>query len=376
MRVYLVDSARQIEARSTPLSDSFFERIVRAASLAPSGDNLQPWSFTLENDSLLIKHDRTRDHSLFNVRQLASYIALGAAIENIRITAAGMHHRVKIDYFPYGNDHEVVGRASFDAGGEPGPLEAALEQRCTNRRPYTGEAIKPEILSSLYSADDFPRVRLFWVNDRAMLDKLSRLSSHAERLIFDNPRIHNHLFSTIRWNQREVERTRDGLPIKSLELGGFGAKAFRLLKSWPLVRSLNKFGLSKAAAVAGAKLMRQCSAAGLITVPDPSPSSFLEAGSAFQHIWLSATKEALALQPMTALIFLQLKSRLGEYSGLAKGEIDLVDRLRNELKEFFELSTEEVPAMLFRLGYASPPSARTIRRNASISAKKNQLNNG
>lgn len=68
-------------------SASFFQRLVRAGSLAPSGDNLQPWSFTTENNSLLVGHDPDRDHALFNVRDLASYIALGAVLENIAIAA-------------------------------------------------------------------------------------------------------------------------------------------------------------------------------------------------------------------------------------------------------------------------------------------------
>jgi hypothetical protein len=140
------------------------------------------------------------------------------------------------------------------------------------------------------------------------------------------------------------------------------------LKSWPLVRFLNRFGFSKIAAGNSIELMRRCSAAGLITAPDTSPTSFLEAGRAFQRLWLQATKENLALQPMTAIIFFQLRSRLADYSGLSEGQITLVDELRHDLERFFVGPSHSVPAMLFRIGFAPAPSGRTVRRPATTAS--------
>ncbi len=108
--------------------------------------------------------------------------------------------------------------------------------------------------------------------------------------------------------------------------------------------------------------MRRCSAAGLLTVPESSPSAFLQAGRVFQRVWLQATKENLALQPMTAVIFLQLRSRLSEKEGLTPNQIRVIDGLRRDLESFFAIPQDRVPAMLFRVGLGAPPSGRTIRR--------------
>jgi hypothetical protein len=361
-----MESARQVEDHPG-LTGNFFERMARAGALAPSGDNLQPWSFAIAGDTLLIRHDPTRDLSLFNVQYLASFIALGAAVENITIAASGEGYRTRVSCFPNGQNDEVVGRVSFEPGGQPDALAAVLDRRCTNRRPYEKKAISPATLASLDVTKRFSVINLSWVQDPIRLQSLGKIIARADRLIFENPRIHNHLFSTLRWSQAEVERTRDGLPIDSLELGKLGSFAFRGLKSWPLVRFLNHFGFSKIAAGKSIELMRRCSAAGLITAPDTSPRSFLEAGRAFQRLWLQATKDDLALQPMTAIIFFQLRSRLADYSGLSEDQITLVDELRHDLERFFVGPPHSVPAMLFRIGFAPAPSGRTIRRPATAS---------
>jgi hypothetical protein len=340
----------------------FFTRMARAGALAPSGDNLQPWSFAVDGDTLLVHHDPTRDRSIFNVQALASYIALGAVLENVSIAAADDGYRAKFDYFPLGTKATLTAAISFEAGAQPDPLTAFLEKRCTNRRSYDGKPVSPELLQTLDGTDGTPAVNLNWLYDSSRLQELGVLLAQADRVIFENKHIHHHLFSTLRWTATEVEKMRDGLPIASLELGKLGSVAFRAVSYWSLVNFLNRFGFSRAASSHTSVLMKRCSAAGLVTLPEISPTRFLEAGRAFQRTWLSATQRGLSLQPMTAIIFFQLRSRLADYEGLSAAQCRLADELTQQLKDLFALSTEQIPAMLFRVGFSSPPSAGTLRR--------------
>jgi len=354
-----------MRSNEVTLPDKFLERIAQDAVLAPSGDNLQPWKFEASHGSLRLIHDPNRDHSLFNVQHLASYIALGAVLENVCVVATKYNHRADICYFPEARKQDVIAQITFAHGVDVDPLADWIERRCTNRRPYETRSLDRAVIAAL----DLPSNRslgtdLLWIHEKPALKRLGAIVSSADRLLFGNPVIHHHFFSTLRWNQAEIEQTRDGLPIGSLELGSLGSFAFRCLKNWSAVKFLNRFGLSKATANHSTLLMRRCSAAGLITAPNMSPLGFLQAGRTFQRVWLQATKESLALQPMTAVIFLQLKSRLGDYEGLADDEIALIEQLRQNLAEFFELPKGRVPAMLFRLGYGAPVSAKTLRRSA------------
>jgi nitroreductase len=341
----------------------FLEQIATAGTLAPSGDNLQPWRLRIDNESLLVVDDRDKDHSLFNVHNLASYIALGAVLENVLIAATRYNYRANIYYFPDSQEHDLISRISFNHGTETDPLVDSIEKRCTNRKPYERRALDGATTQRLnLDPNRFSRLGLTWLHDQASLNKLGAIVSRADRLLFENPLIHSHLFSTLRWSAEEVERTRDGLPIETLELGSIGSKAFRALRKWSVVKILNTCGFSAMAARQSAMLMRRCSAAGLITAPDTSPLSFLQVGQVFQRLWLQATKENLALQPMTAVVFLQLRSILGDHQGLTPHQITTASSLREDLAKIYAVSPVRIPAMHFRIGYAPPPSGRTIRR--------------
>src|SRR6266498_2895505 len=173
--------------------------MARAAALAPSGDNLQPWSFGADGDALLVRHDSQRDLSLFNVRYLASFIALGAALENITIAASTEGYLAKIDYFPDPHDDELTARVSFEPGASPDPLATFLDKRCTNRRPYAVRPIERDVMNRLNSASEkISAIEIFWIQDKSKLKKLGQIVARADRLIFENPVIHSHLFSTLR----------------------------------------------------------------------------------------------------------------------------------------------------------------------------------
>jgi Nitroreductase family. len=337
--------------------------MARAGALAPSGDNLQPWSFVADGEELLIRHDPRRDLSLFNVRCLASYISLGAVLENIAIAASNEGYRAVMAYSPNAQDRDLIAKMRFEAGADKDALADFLDKRCTNRKPYASRPISPDVLKRISELQEhFPTIGIAWTIDKFKLKQLGQLVSDADRLIFENERIHAHLFSTIRWTQAELENTRDGLPIQSLELGRAGSLAFRGLKRWSVVNFLNRFGFSRIAAKKSVMLMRRCSAAALITAPDTSHLSFMLAGRAFQRVWLQATKEGLAVQPMTAIIFLQLRSRLGDYEGLVGDHVAIIDKLRDDVHELHALPKDRVPAMILRIGFSSPPSVRTMRR--------------
>ena len=59
--------------------------VVEHGCLAPSGGNCQPWKFYADGAQLWVVHDRERSKSLLDADSRGSFLALGAAIENISI---------------------------------------------------------------------------------------------------------------------------------------------------------------------------------------------------------------------------------------------------------------------------------------------------
>jgi len=343
----------------------FQQALLEAAVLAPSGDNLQPWRFRWENDHLLLFRDVGKDTSLYNVRDLATFVALGAALENVVIAASTFGQRALPALFPDGETGQVVARISFMPGEEPDPLFDAIERRCSNRKFYSKQSLPSGVAEALTAeVKRVPRVDVRWIHDQEDLKRLSVITAQGDRPLFENSLIHSHFFSCIRWTEEEVQKTRDGLPIATLELGQIGSTAFHLLQSANLVRFLNFFGLSRIAASRSGGLIQSSAAVGLITVSEISPQSFILAGRAFERVWLNATAHRLSFQPMTGFILLQLRLILDECKSLTENEIKLLTSTRRELSQLFQLNSQ-IPALMFRLGISNPPTGRTVRRRIS-----------
>src|SRR5579862_2388145 len=120
-------------------------RMLESGAKAPSGDNLQPWTVVVGEDSIQLSVDRSRDKSLYNFEGRASLVALGAMIENL--TLAGCEYGVAVDTTLSAPENHadnadtapqlVSARLSLRPA-EPCPdsLFSAVARRCTNRKPY------------------------------------------------------------------------------------------------------------------------------------------------------------------------------------------------------------------------------------------------
>jgi nitroreductase len=150
-----------------------------------------------------------------------------------------------------------------------------------------------------------------------------------------------------------------------LEFGKLGAQAFHFLQSWRLVARLNRLGFSSLAAGRSGQLIRKSAAIGLVTVKEISTQAFVDGGRAFERLWLNATFQGLSFQPMTGFLFLQLRGILGDHEGLTQEQLELLASLREQLGLIFELGRSQVPAMMFRIGRSSSPTARTVRRSVA-----------
>ena len=74
--------------------------ILEAAIRAPSGENCQPWRFVLKGESVELWNRPERDQSLYNWGQRASYMAHGAALENLVLAAGARGFGADVAYFP------------------------------------------------------------------------------------------------------------------------------------------------------------------------------------------------------------------------------------------------------------------------------------
>ncbi len=356
--------------------------LVRAAILAPTPDNNQPWLFGSGGEELLVYLDPRRTLSS-DVNSMFDLLGLGAAIENVRLAASRQGYATSVDDSPVvrgdlaacesvgksadeGRDGpKLVARLSFGPGGEPDPLVEQLENRCTCRKLYSTQPLGEECLDGLSAAaSEFGEVQLDWIIDRPRIRSLAGLLASSDRVRFEYEPFHNELFRQLRFTVDEAQRTRDGLDLRTLELPPGAGAMLGMLKPWNRMKWLHRLGVGRLLTVPSAVSVCKTSAIGVLSLGEPSPGGFLRSGRAFQRIWLAAEAEKLSFQPLGSLAIFFAHVQQLDGKKLSGRHQELIGRLIPRFGRLVPPTRGRCVQMLFRVGKSARPEVRSLRRAA------------
>lgn len=338
--------------------------LTQAAFQAPSGDNCQPWKMeAAENGCLQVFLDPLRDRSFFNVHQLASVIACGAAVQNVVSAAPAIGWTAHPQLMPDPVEQDFLAELSFTPGpGRPDPLSDSVWTRCTNRRMYARRPV--ERFSRDMLAEAARPQRLMLLDDAARIKELSRLLYQADLIRVERRDLHEHFMSMTRFDPANARQPGDGLPLKNLYAGTAGEIFLRLTRSWGAMRAANLLGLGSLVAAHSQRSMHKSPLAGLVCADSPSRMDFLKGGMALERVWLTATRLGLALQPMTAITLFWVRWRLDGPDAFSKQHQRLLRNIWPAFEKLFPgLGDTCWPLMLFRAGYARPIKHGTPRKD-------------
>jgi nitroreductase len=343
-------------------SQEELKKIVGAGILAPSGDNSQPWQLYYDGEKLHVVNLPERDTSLYNVGDIASFIAFGAMAENMAIAAQSLGYAIDISLLPKGATVPFVASMSFTKGETiRDPLLPYIPQRCVNRKPYKRKPLSRSVIDSLLkAAGERKDAKLCLIDQGEEKNIMAKNLALNDRIVFENEKLHSFLFTHIRWSRDEIETSRDGLSIGSLELGAFQSKMMKVLASWKVVQFLNRFGFSRFVPDQAYQLCKGSSALCILSHTGTGLDSYFHGGRVLQRIWLTATSVGLSLHPMTGLVYLIHSVRSG-HKGLSDNHKKLLFKSFESLKKLCPLGENESYIMAFRIGYADPPSDKSIR---------------
>jgi hypothetical protein len=354
------------------INKDILKKILNTSVYAPSGDNCQPWRFNIRGNVILVFNIPDRDTSLYNFKMSASLISIGAVIENIKISADYYGYKCEI-LLNEGDDSDLVATCklieTLEKNEDKNSLFNYIKKRRTNRKPYKIINLSPELIN------EFEEVKKLFEDDNSMDFKIqdnrkailaiAKASSLNEQIVLENKKLHNFLFDHITWTEEEDEQKK-GFFIKTLELKGPQKFIFKILKSWSILKFLNKLSISKLVSKDNAKLYAQSESMLAITVIQLTKIAFIKTGMVMQRLWLVATKHNVYMQPLTGIIFLNNRIIMNSgYSELEKKHVDIVRNSYNILNKELEINDSKL-TMLLRIGYADPPTASTKRINPNI----------
>lgn len=353
------------------------EKILTAGSLAPSGDNLQPWRFAVSHDCNEIKiylSDEGKD-SVYDYKRLASIFAIGAVLENMSVEARSLGMDADMTLFPEG-DRECIAEVKFDCAefydeeNDCQELHQAIFARTTNRKAYRRDSLTDDEKEHIVLVPEKLAVqsKVKILDDRGQIKQVAKLLSYNDILIFKNQLVHDGLYHYFRWTQKDFVEKKSGLYVKTLELSWVKWLGLWLLKSWPMAKIMSFSGAFFVIAKMSERVYVQSGALCAITMPANSRKSFLEGGRVFERVWLEATKMGLSIQPQFGFVAFGQREASGEMTVFPHSETVHIRKKLDSLKKLFQVGEDSV-VMIFRIGKSEPPSAISIKRPIKQSMK-------
>jgi nitroreductase len=342
------------------IDDTLSKEILSAGNAAPSGENCQPWRFSVSGHSIEVWIDPDKDRSIYNWGQRASYMAAGAALENMRIRAAGKGYQAHVAYFPDADTTHVATIAVREDSTLDDPLDGAIEKRCTNRKPYEKSSLSAKTCQLLTEVVKEENCELRLISDQSEIETLGRIGAVNEEVMLTEKKIHDFFFSHINWTLEEEEKKRTGFFIDTLELPPPARFIFKLLANWPLARILTSLGIQKMVASENGKTNSCAGAMGALICKGTQPIDFVRAGRAMQRLWLTATMENLSVQPLTGVLFFMLSLENDPQAHFSDSNSARIREAYKEIVRIFDAGDRSV-FFMFRIGKAEPPTARSSR---------------
>jgi hypothetical protein len=134
--------------------------LVRAATLAASGHNIQPWQFAIDKNAIDIHPDYRRRLPVVDPKDRELWMSLGCALENLLIAARADGYMPEVTY-PDTADFIHI-RLTKDTA-QASPLLAAIPLRQNTRSGYDGQLIKNDGLKQVQAIPLEPGVTLRFV---------------------------------------------------------------------------------------------------------------------------------------------------------------------------------------------------------------------
>ena len=277
--------------------------LVRAAILAASPHNTQPWLFKLTNSSIELFIDTKRNVGALDPYLREEHIGMGCALENLMLAAAANGHPAtvtllpgKLGPIPAEPRPELLARVDL-ASGKPEETELydAIPRRHTNRSAYDSQKpLPPQFVETLRRlASEEPDVKIFLFTADADRKKIVEISSAANAELYSDPDVERGSDQWIRTHWSEVQKLRDGLTIDAF---GLPPIATAVAKMMPL--RMLRWAASRGAKNEYSDLMLSAPLIGIIAVHDRYDREHcLRAGRIWQRAHLLATARGLAGRP-------------------------------------------------------------------------------
>lgn len=339
-------------------SDDGALALVRAAILAASPHNTQPWLFTVTTSWIELYIDTQRHVGGLDPYLREQHIGMGCALENLMLAAAANGYAAsvtllpgKLGPIPAEPKPKLVARVDLATGKrEASELYDAIPRRHTNRSAYIPQKpIPPEFVATLSRlGSDEADVKIFLFTADADRNKIVAISAASNAELYSDPEVERGSERWIRTQWSSVQSLRDGLTIDAFGLPPIATAVSKVMPLWML-----RWAASREAKNGYSDLMLSAPLIGVIAVHDRYDQEHcLLAGRLWQRAHLLASARGLAGRPCNEAVEMMDHER-------ALGKPALRAALLGEVMG----AAGWQPTFVFYMGYPTWPARASPRRS-------------
>jgi nitroreductase len=317
--------------------------VVRAALMAPSVHNTQPWRFVSHSEGIELYADLSRPLRVSDPAGREMTISCGAALFNARLAVRHLGFVPRVRLLPAPGRPDLLAEIGWGEYAKPTALDDLLyrvmPRRHTHRGPFDTVPVSPWLIGELCDVARGQRAMLYPLRDEAERRSLATVVRTAEAAQCGDRRF---TLERARWAPAPKMTRPDGIPATAYPLQPdglqvmFAGRDFAVDAPWGFPLRARRLDARAIGAVA------------VLATPGDRRLDWLLTGQALQHLLLHATaheaKVALHTQP------LELP--------------DLRAKIRSQL-----LGGNGHPQMILRLGHCSRALSTPRRSVADVLAE-------
>ncbi|MDX5320957.1 MAG: Rv1355c family protein, partial [Bacteroidota bacterium] len=354
-------------SRNTALSPESVKNILDAAHAAPSGGNLQPWEWIHCGSSFFLFRKNHLTSSFLDHNLMATWVSLGASIENalLAIQKEGFH--AEWTRFPAG-DLELIARIDLENLKSPNDYESNnarlklfdhIHDRHTNRNIEVSAPVETEQLEFITQSLEPFDVSIRYFNQGEEKDLLSNCIAAVERIRLLDPEGYRNFMEEVRWTPQQAKAQGDGVDLATCDLTPSEVAGFRIARHRPVMDLIQQWELGSGLEKLSHKMTDHAPVLAMIHGPERGRDAYLQAGRALERAWIAANQVGLGFQPQSP--FTLLIDRIIENKGLNLRDKNELAAYREKIMALTSVNHPE-PLFIFRLFKGEKPVVRSYRR--------------
>lgn len=327
--------------------------------LAPSADNMQPWEFKRNNNTIEV-HSVKKRFLPTDVFFMFSWIGIGASIQNIVIKAEEKGLKSTVKYNNLCTAETLAATIEFKPDNTILKTDLAkyIKLRNTNRNPFSTNPLSSDLIQKLSSNITKFAANIHWTTHPADFKQMALMDAKSSYIRLEHKPLHDELFNILLFSKKEIEEKRFGLTFHSLGVPSFAVSFARLMQYWSITQIISKLGIGKMVAKQLSNKFKKTGAICLITSPQCSPQGYMQTGRAMEQLWLSATANNLSVQPYGVLPH-YLTMIEYEPNFFSPKYIHILEKHRQPFYSIFPDAINEYPAIVLRIGRSEKHSLRS-----------------